>query len=260
MSVISSKFADELNEKEMRDAYVQAQTRVKLAHQIRSLRTQRKWSQGELGERLGKPQSNVSRLEDADVGKYTLSTLLELASAFDVAVKVEFASYPDFLESTADLSPTALQVKSFDRAALQPLCEVSSAANTVPQWLNVLQQVQSDAVVPIGSGTGGGERITTFACGSAAGYIVGTNSKPTIVSPPGYTHTPQATQSGSKAAEACDFPATWGNRFASNQQDFGWLWGADGSPSNESGSALPAGRSADRPLELGRSRLFGQLA
>jgi len=257
VSVISSKFADELSEKEMRDAYVQAQTRVKLAHQIRSLRTQREWSQGKLGELLGKPQSNVSRLEDADVGKYTLSTLLELASAFDVAVRVEFASYPDFLESTADLSPVALQVKSFDRAALQPLCEASSA-NTVPQTFNVLQQVQADAFVLAGSGGAGDESITTAAWGSAAGYMVGANSKPTIVSARVYT--PQAPRVASRPVEACDLAATWGRRFASGRDNFTSFWGADDSPCNESDSAIPAERSANKPLERGRSRLFGQPA
>jgi transcriptional regulator with XRE-family HTH domain len=126
--VISCKFADELAEKDMRDAYVEAQTRVKIAHQIRSLRTQRNWSQGDLGKRLGKPQSNVSRLEDVEVGKYTLSSLFELAAVFDVALIVDFASYPDFLRSTGDLSPRNLQRPIFDRQSLQELCEDSHVA------------------------------------------------------------------------------------------------------------------------------------
>jgi transcriptional regulator with XRE-family HTH domain len=122
VNIISSNFADELTEKEMRDAYVEAQTRVRIAHQIRSLRTQREWSQGDLGKRLGKQQSNVSRLEHVEIGKYTLSTLFELASVYDVALIVDFASYPDFLQRTADLSPNNLQRPSFDRQALEPLC------------------------------------------------------------------------------------------------------------------------------------------
>jgi transcriptional regulator with XRE-family HTH domain len=121
MSVISRYFADELTEKEMRDEYLAGQTRVKIAHQIRALRNQRGWSQGLLGEKLGKPQSNISRLEDVEVGKYTLTTLLELASAFDVGLLVEFVAYDEFLRRTENLNPDHLQVPSFDRAALESL-------------------------------------------------------------------------------------------------------------------------------------------
>ncbi len=123
MSVISSRFADELADKEMRDAYLGAQTRVTIAQQIRALRNQRGWSQAELGERLGKPQGNVARLEDIEIARYTLTTLLELAAAFDVALCARFVSYSDFLEITSDLSPDALAVPSFTRTELDCLCE-----------------------------------------------------------------------------------------------------------------------------------------
>lgn len=122
MSVISERFADELDEKEMRDAYLSAQTRTKLANQVRAIRSQRGWSQGDFARTLGKPQSNVSRLESRDYGNFTLSTLFELASAFDCGLLVEFAPYQDFLARTADLSPAALQVEQFSRAALEALC------------------------------------------------------------------------------------------------------------------------------------------
>ena len=121
MGLISSYFADELTEKEMRDAFLDAQTRTKLASQIRAIRTQRELSQGDLGKLLGKPQSNVSRLENCIVGRYTLSTLFELASVFDVGLVVEFVPYEDFLWRTGDLSPKALEVRAFSRDALTPL-------------------------------------------------------------------------------------------------------------------------------------------
>jgi transcriptional regulator with XRE-family HTH domain len=122
MTVISRKFADELTEKEMRDAYLEEQTRTKLAQQIRVLRVQRDWSQSELGQILDKPQSNIARLEDREIARYTLSTLFELASAFDVGLVVEFVSYDDFLRRTHDLSPQHLQVSSFTRTMIEPLC------------------------------------------------------------------------------------------------------------------------------------------
>ncbi len=122
MTVISKRFADELTEKEMRDAFLEAQTRAKIALQIRALRNQRGLSQGALGEQMDKPQSNVARLEDREIARYTLSTLFELASVFDVGLIVEFVPYEYFLSRTQDLSHSHLQVHSFTRDALEPLC------------------------------------------------------------------------------------------------------------------------------------------
>jgi transcriptional regulator with XRE-family HTH domain len=121
MSVISKRFADELAEKEMRHAYLSAQTRTKLINQIRAIRNQRGWSQGEFSAILEKPQSNVSRLENREYGSFTLNTLFELASAFDVGLVVEFVPYENFLLHTRDLSTENLQVSRFSRGALDVL-------------------------------------------------------------------------------------------------------------------------------------------
>ena len=122
MTVISEKFAEELcADREMRDAFLGSQTRTKIANQIRAIRNQRGWSQGEFARILGKPQSNVSRLESRDYGNFTLTTLLDLASAFESGLIVEFAPYEDFLCRTHDLSPKALQVSAFSQDALRSL-------------------------------------------------------------------------------------------------------------------------------------------
>ncbi len=126
MSLISEKFADELREKDMRDAYIAAQTCAKLVEQIRAIRASRGWSQAEFAKRLGKPQSNVSqRLENREYSGFTLTTLLEVASAFDVALVAEFVPYVDFLKRTNDLSKRALEVDGFDRASLEPICRAA---------------------------------------------------------------------------------------------------------------------------------------
>jgi transcriptional regulator with XRE-family HTH domain len=142
MPVISKRFADELDEKkEMRDAYLEEKTRARIALQIKSIRSQRGWSQAELGQRMGKPQSNVARLEDREVARYTVTTLLDLASTYDCGVIVEFVPYEEFLQRTEDLSPERLQVLSFDRQRLEPLTNEAVAATTqfafaydVQQW------------------------------------------------------------------------------------------------------------------------------
>jgi transcriptional regulator with XRE-family HTH domain len=165
VSFISKQFADELAEKAMRDAYLDAQTRTKVAQQIRALRIQRGWSQAELGHILGKPQSNVHRLEDRDVARYTLTTLLELATAYDCGLVVEFVSYEDFLRRTSDLSPTGLQVPSFSANALEPLwrdqisAEQSEQAITIsiypPQLRNDWLHSNALAMLALGLGAPG---------------------------------------------------------------------------------------------------------
>jgi hypothetical protein len=105
-----------LGNKEYRDAYVSEHVRRWIAHQIRALREHpdRKWKQGELSDRMRKPQSVVSRLEDPTYGKMTVQTLLQVAEAFDVALIIKFVSFPQFVNETADLSQNAMHVDSFN--------------------------------------------------------------------------------------------------------------------------------------------------
>lgn len=107
---------NKLSRRSYRDAYVAEHVRRGIAYQIRALRNQRNITQGELAKLVGKPQSVVSRLEDPDYGKMNLQTLLELASAFDVALQVRFIDYNNFIASTRNVSPTALEVDSFSQS------------------------------------------------------------------------------------------------------------------------------------------------
>ncbi len=110
----STTLFEELSDKEYRDAYAARHITTGIAQQIRALREQRGWSQAELGQRVGKPQSVISRLENPRYGKLNLQTLLELASAFDVALFVRFVSFSDLLRLTRNLSPEALAATAFE--------------------------------------------------------------------------------------------------------------------------------------------------
>ena len=79
-----------------------------ISYQSRTLRAQRGWAQKKLADVMGKPQSVVSRLENPDYGKLSVSTLLEFAAAFDVALLIQFVSFPEFLRRTRDVSPKHL--------------------------------------------------------------------------------------------------------------------------------------------------------
>ena len=112
----------ELSEKAFRDAYMIDHVRTNIAFQIRTLREQpsRDWSQAELAARAGKKQSVISRLEDPDYGKLSLQSLLDIAVAFDVPLLVQFVEWDDWLVRMGDVSPPALQKRSFDPAHLWP--------------------------------------------------------------------------------------------------------------------------------------------
>jgi transcriptional regulator with XRE-family HTH domain len=119
----SEGFIRKLSDKAYRDAYLADHVRTGIAFQIRALREQagRGWNQTQLGERMGKPQSVVSRLEDTDYGKVTLQTLLQVAAAFDVAILVQFVEWEDWLIRMEDVSPSALQKESFNADRLRAL-------------------------------------------------------------------------------------------------------------------------------------------
>ncbi len=103
------KFRD----KAYRDAFVAEQIYSRLPLKIRTLRETRGLSQKSLGDRIGVAQTWVSKLEDPNYGKLTLSTLLRLASAFDVALEVDFIPFGKVLDAALELTPQSWHVSSF---------------------------------------------------------------------------------------------------------------------------------------------------
>jgi transcriptional regulator with XRE-family HTH domain len=137
ISSIGKKLLEKLQRKSFRHAYLAQHVKRGIAYQIRALRDQRQWRQGNFAKILGKPQSVAHRLEDPDYGKYTLQTLLEIANVFDVALEVRFVSYSSFIRGTRDVSIPSMQVPSFNDDA-----GFTGLTITVPQ-ISVSQHSQS---------------------------------------------------------------------------------------------------------------------
>lgn len=132
LSKLSDKLKQKLTNKEYRDIYMDEQIRSWIARQIRVLREQRGWSQKELAERAGKPQSVISRLEDPDYGKVSLQTLLEMRSAFDVGLCVRFVDFGSAISASRELSTGAIEVPSFDLSQLSQREQTFNDAHYTP--------------------------------------------------------------------------------------------------------------------------------
>jgi transcriptional regulator with XRE-family HTH domain len=128
---LTKKLLDRLRRKPYREAYVEENVRTYVAYQIRALREQRGLTQKQFGELIGKPPSVISRIEDPDYGKLSMQTLLEVAAAFDVALLVQFAGFPEFILRMKDVAPEALSRESFSEAQFVPFETVSEGPTII---------------------------------------------------------------------------------------------------------------------------------
>jgi transcriptional regulator with XRE-family HTH domain len=104
-------------DKKYRDAYLDGYVKGSIAYQIRSLREQSGLSQSKFGKRIDKPQSVVSRLESTEYGALTVNTLLVIAKARNVGLKVSFVDYVTVVSD--DVSPMAMKVDSIQESYMK---------------------------------------------------------------------------------------------------------------------------------------------
>ena len=133
----SAELLRNLADPEYREGYLEETVRTNVAFQIHAMRSQRGWSQQELADKAGKPANAISRLESPDYGRLSLTTLIEIANAFDVAVLVQFAEWEDWLQRMADVSPAGLQKRSFNLGRLLALDRANQAHAQTPAPLLV---------------------------------------------------------------------------------------------------------------------------
>ena len=103
-----------LRDREYREAYGDALLSSSIALQIKALREQRGWTQAELARRAGKKQSWISTMENPDYSRWSIKSLRELASAFDLALVVRFENWGKLLGSLGKVTRKNLERPSFD--------------------------------------------------------------------------------------------------------------------------------------------------
>lgn len=132
MSIKPSKLK-RLARKSYREAYLREKVTGWIVHQMKTVRQQRDWTQTDLAEAAGKAQSAIARVETPEYGKWNISTLLDIANAFDVALEVRFVDWVTFMSRSEDVSPDAMRVEKFDDSA-----EILSSTNDIETYVNTL--------------------------------------------------------------------------------------------------------------------------
>ncbi len=115
------RLARSLGKQKFRHSYMARQLKLFLAEQIRALRDD--LTQKEFGDRIGKPQSVVSRLEKQADRQISVQTLIDIAEHLDIAIIIRFIDFPTFFKYTEDYSDEALRPASYNQEAINTFAE-----------------------------------------------------------------------------------------------------------------------------------------
>jgi transcriptional regulator with XRE-family HTH domain len=135
-----------LKNKEYRDSFAAEYIYSRIPLKIRAMRERRRLSQQELGRLAGVKQEWISKLEDPNYGRLTLSTLLRVASAFDVGLNVDFVPFSEIFERSTHLSDEDFDVASFDEEN-RPV-PPEAAARGMDLYAAILAPVQKCSATP----------------------------------------------------------------------------------------------------------------
>jgi transcriptional regulator with XRE-family HTH domain len=133
------KLAAQLQDPEYRRAFVEGHATDTIAFQLRAMRKKKAWEQKDVAEKLGnrKLQPMISRYENPDYGKYSISTLLELAAAFDVALAVRFVPFSELLVWDVSSNPSKEMPEFF--------CDDEKLRQILDDGVNPIQSAASAA-------------------------------------------------------------------------------------------------------------------
>ncbi len=108
-----------IKDKQRRDAFVLSQVNKGTSFQLRALRAARNYTQQKMAELAGTTQTVISRIENNGAGNLSVKSLLNLASALDVALVVRFEPIDKLINWVNDLSPEVLTPKSSEEIILE---------------------------------------------------------------------------------------------------------------------------------------------
>jgi len=119
MNELRKQLTIDFQDQEYAHAYLEENSNMRIAAQIRALRLRNGWLQEDLANAAKMRQERISKIEGADFDSLTLKTLRRLAQAFDVHLSVKFESVYDAVNDFIELSKERLvcdqRPKSLDK-------------------------------------------------------------------------------------------------------------------------------------------------
>jgi transcriptional regulator with XRE-family HTH domain len=172
-----------LREREYAEEYAKSFLDSYIATQIKVIREQRGLTQAELGNHVGTTQAGVSRYEDVNYSSWSLRTLVKIARAFDVRLRVSFEPYGTLPEEVVRFDRTALERESRenDRGLGPSAEELEVVDELLAKSLSGEKQIRvGDGVVSIDShhkwsGSNGEEKELQEVLGGEKAYAAWSN-------------------------------------------------------------------------------------
>ena len=93
MRDIERALRTELSDPEYSEGYAESFLNAYVATQIKVIREQRQMTQAELANEIGTTQAGISRIENVNYSSWSVRTLIKLARAFKVRLRVSFEPY-----------------------------------------------------------------------------------------------------------------------------------------------------------------------
>jgi len=124
---------------EFAEGYAESFLNTYIAAQIKTIRQQRKMTQGDLAAALGTTQTVISRIENVNYAGWNIGTLKKLARAFDVRLQVSFEEYGTLPEEVETFSRERLmRAKRTDDPRLKEKTVATSDLAPLHQYMGVL--------------------------------------------------------------------------------------------------------------------------
>lgn len=109
MNEWSQSLRNEFADKEYAHDYADELLYAYIATQIKILRQQQELTQEQLAQLSNMKQERISVLEDVNYSSWTINTLLKLARAFDLRLRVSFENFTTVLDDMFNLNSRTLQ-------------------------------------------------------------------------------------------------------------------------------------------------------
>jgi transcriptional regulator with XRE-family HTH domain len=138
---------NDLKDKEYREAFVASHINNGISFQIKTMRENRNnMTQAELANLTGMKQTAISRLENPTYGHFTLNTLKNIASAFDVALMVKFVPFSELVKWDLNLSSESLNASSFKQDSFFEKEKTSSTVADVKHYQVIPPEISNKVV------------------------------------------------------------------------------------------------------------------